>query len=378
MIRRIFILVPLLHLYVAGRLLPDMALSTAGWIVGIAWVCVSSALLPAAMFTRRMPDRARADRLAWVGFTAMGFASNLFSLTVLRDIALLFWVGMSLAVDLAEPWASFPEWSAIAAPWIAAFASVAGFISARRLARVYPVEVPIAGLPAALAGFSIAQITDVHVGPTVKRDVVERIVEAVNALNVDAIAITGDIVDGSVAVLAPDVAPMARLRARHGVFCVTGNHEYYSGVHGWIEEFKRLGMQVLLNQHVVLEHEGERLVIAGITDFGAGMFDPEDASDPARALHGAPQNVARVLLAHQPRSCFAAARAGFDLQLSGHTHGGQFIPWKFLVRVQQPFTAGLHRLGTLWVYVCRGAGYWGPPLRLGVSSEIALIKLVQA
>lgn len=378
MIRRIFILVPLLHLYVGLRLLPDMGLGAMGWVVGVTLLCLSAVLLPAAMFTRRMPDRARAERLAWAGFTTMGFASNVFTLTVLRDLSLIAAMLISLVIDLGDALSSYQRWSAAAVPVLAVLASVAGFISARGAARVQRVEVPIAGLPAALAGFSIAQITDVHIGPTVKRAYVERIVQSVNALGADAVAVTGDIVDGSVAELAPHAAPLAMLRARHGVFCVTGNHEYYSGVHGWIDEFRRLGMGVLMNEHAVIEHNGVRLVLAGVTDYSAGFFDPEDASDPARALRGAPPAAVRVLLAHQPRSCFAAARAGFDLQLSGHTHGGQFIPWKFLVRLQQPFTAGLHRLDRLWVYVCRGAGYWGPPLRLGVSSEIALIRLVPA
>ena len=121
------------------------------------------------------------------------------------------------------------------------------------------------------------------------------------------------------------------------------------------------------------------MVLAGVADYGAHHFDPTHRSDPAAAMHGAPASAAvRILLAHQPRTAAAAQQAGFDLQLSGHTHGGQFYPWVFLVRLQQPFTAGLHRLGTLWVYVSRGTGYWGPPKRLGAPSEITLLRLVQA
>jgi len=132
-----------------------------------------------------------------------------------------------------------------------------------------------------------------------------------------------------------------------------------------------------MNRHVVLLHGGERLVLAGVADFSAHHFDPHQRSDPQAALRGAPAGAAvRVLLAHQPRSAAAAAAAGFDLQLSGHTHGGQFLPWNFLVRLQQPFTAGLHRLNRLWVYVSRGTGYWGPPKRLGAPSEITRIRLV--
>jgi predicted MPP superfamily phosphohydrolase len=134
---------------------------------------------------------------------------------------------------------------------------------------------------------------------------------------------------------------------------------------------------VLLNEHVVLLHEGESVVVAGVTDFSAGYFDPAHVSDPARAMTGAPRGAGvRLLLAHQPRSAFAAAPAGFDLQLSGHTHGGQFFPWNYVVRLFHPFTAGLHRLDTLWIYISRGTGYWGPPKRLGAPSEITLLRLV--
>jgi len=136
---------------------------------------------------------------------------------------------------------------------------------------------------------------------------------------------------------------------------------------------------VLMNEHAVLRHAGRALVVAGIADYSAHRFDPAHRSDPQRALAGAPADAAaRVLLAHQPRSAAPAAEAGFDLQLSGHTHGGQFLPWNFFVPLQQPFVTGLHRLGGMWVYVNRGTGYWGPPMRFGVPSEITLLRLVRA
>lgn len=131
-----------------------------------------------------------------------------------------------------------------------------------------------------------------------------------------------------------------------------------------------------MNEHVVIEHEGASLIVAGVTDYSAQAFDPAQRSDPALALAGSPQGLPRILLAHQPRSAHAAQAAGFDLQLSGHTHGGQFWPWNHFVRLQQPFTSGLHRLGSLWVYTSCGSGYWGPPQRLGAPSEITLLRLV--
>jgi predicted MPP superfamily phosphohydrolase len=263
----------------------------------------------------------------------------------------------------------------MAVPLLAAAFTAVGFFNARRTAQVKRVSIRLKALPAGLDGFRIAQISDIHVGPTIKASYLEKIVDRVNALDADVVAITGDLVDGSVAELREHVASLARLRARHGVFFVTGNHEYYSGVHGWVAELQRLGIRVLHNEHVVLQHGGAALVLAGVPDYTGHHFDPAHRSDPAAALAGAPPDAIRVLLAHQPRTAAAAAAAGFDLQLSGHTHGGQFLPWTFFVPLQQPYTAGLHQLGRLWIYVSRGTGYWGPPKRLGAPSEISDLRL---
>jgi predicted MPP superfamily phosphohydrolase len=305
--------------------------------------------------------------------------STLFVLTVARELALL----LALAIAVARPGmldlAALRHESALAVTLLGFLITLLGFSNARRTAAVIRVDVPIAGLPPALQGFRIAQISDIHVGPTIRRDYLRRIVDAVNRLKPDMVAITGDLVDGSVRELAPHVAPLAQLASRHGSYFVTGNHEYYSGAHAWIAELRRLGIQVLLNAHVVLRHDGALAVVAGVTDYSAGHFDPSHRSDPRAAIAGAPSDAGvRLLLAHQPRSAPAAADAGFDLQLSGHTHGGQFMPWNFFVRMQQPFVAGLHRLRQLWVYTSRGTGYWGPPKRFGAPSEITLVTLVAA
>jgi predicted MPP superfamily phosphohydrolase len=217
------------------------------------------------------------------------------------------------------------------------------------------------------------------VGPTIKRRYLQSIVDRINALGADMVAVTGDLVDGPVHELAEHVAPLAGLASRHGTFFVTGNHEYYSGAHAWVVELRRLGLRVLMNEHVLLRHGEASLALAGVSDYGAHHFDEAHRSDPHAAIAGVPDEApVRVLLAHQPRSAAAAAQAGFHLQLSGHTHGGQFLPWNFLVRVQQPFTAGLNRWQGLWVYTSRGTGYWGPPKRLGAPSEITHLRLVAA
>ena len=305
---------------------------------------------------------------------ALGSFSSLLVLTFLRDVGLL----VSGALDAVRLESVLQRQGAVAVPALAALATLAGFVNARVRARIRRIDVPIARLPSALHGFSIAQISDLHVGPTIKRDYLERVVDAVNALEADMIAVTGDLVDGSVGELAQHTQPLSRLTARHGAFFVTGNHEYYSGVHAWMREVRRLGLSVLINEHVVLAHEGASVVVAGVTDFSGGYFDASHRSDPAAALVGAPIDAGvRLLLAHQPRSAFAAAPHGFDLQISGHTHGGQIFPWSYLVRLQQPFIAGLHRVESLWVYISRGTGYWGPPKRLGAPSEITYLRLVR-
>lgn len=363
------------HLYVGLRLLHDLAPGAAGLAAGVAGLALSGLLIPLAFDARRLAPPPHSDRLAWLGFVAMGLFSSLFVLTLLRDLALL-----TLAV--LPPWAGntgFRAASAAAVPLLAATATLLGFYNARRPARVVDVGVPIAGLPEAFAGFTIVQLSDIHVGPTIKRGYLDALVDRVNALRPDLVAITGDLVDGPVGELAVHTAPLARLRAPEGVCFVTGNHEYYAGAAAWVSELRRLGVLVLENEHRVLWRDGAVLVVAGVTDFSAHLFDPGRASDPAAALAGAPVDAAaRILLAHQPRSAPAAAAAGFDLQLSGHTHGGQFFPWNFFVRLQQPYTAGLHRLGRLWIYISRGAGYWGPPKRLGAPSEITRLRLFPA
>jgi predicted MPP superfamily phosphohydrolase len=374
---RLFGFSTLIHAYIAWRLLPDMPL--AALAATAAWLVASAVLIPVSLAARRRERPPFADRLAWAGLLAIGAFSSLLVLTMLRDVALLLgWVASHwwYTADTLVP---FRTASAVAVPVLAGIATLLGLINARRRAQIRFVDVPIADLPARLHGFTIAQISDIHIGSTIKHDYLSAIVDAVNELEADMIAVTGDLVDGSVRQLSEHTQPMARLTARHGAYFVTGNHEYYSGAKAWVVELRRLGLHVLLNEHVVLHHDGEDVVVAGVTDFGSHHFDAAQRSDPAAALQGAPANAAfRLLLAHQPRSAFAAASAGYDLQISGHTHGGQFVPWNFFVRLQQPFTAGLHRLGALWVYVSRGTGYWGPPKRLGAPSEITRLRLVPA
>jgi predicted MPP superfamily phosphohydrolase len=361
-------LLALLHAYIGLSLLAPFEPTIQ--VAGVIFLAGLFALMPRGWW-------ARGDRAPWrvmLTWIATGFFSWLFVLTLLRDVALAV---ARIALDPATA-AAWTHGSAIAVIALVPAITVAGFLMARRVAAVRHVEVRVDGLHADLQGFTIAQITDVHVGPTIKGDFVQRIVERVNTLDADMVAITGDLVDGPVRALAAHTAPLAELKSRYGTYAVTGNHEYYSGAPAWIAELRRLGVNVLLNEHVVIEHGAGRVALAGVTDFSAHHFDPAQRSDPQRALAGAPADAVRVLLAHQPRSAPHAQAAGAHLQLSGHTHGGQFWPWNHFVRLQQPFTAGLHRLGAMWIYISRGTGYWGPPMRFGSPSEITRIRLVRA
>jgi predicted MPP superfamily phosphohydrolase len=358
----------LLHGYVAWSLLPALALTPAGLSLALIVLLASALLVPAPLLIRlsTLPER-YGDALAWAGYLAMGAFSTLLVLCLLRD-ALLLAAG---AFDLLWPQllhvAPLRRDSALAVLALAAGICLVGFLNARRVARVVHVDLPIENLPPALSGFTIVQLSDIHVGPTIKRSYLEAIVREVNALEADVIALTGDLVDGAVSRLRPHVAPLEQLRARYGAYCVTGNHEYYHGVEGWLQEWRRLGLRVLLNQAEVLHHRGERLLIAGVTDYSAHHIEPAHRSDADAAVRSEQAVALKLLLAHQPRSAPAAAAAGFHIQLSGHTHGGQFLPWNFFVPLQQPFVAGLNRFGGLWVYTSRGTGYWGPPLRFGAT-----------
>ena len=321
----------------------------------------------------------------FAGFAAMGLVLVLLPLTLVRDLLL----GAARALDALRPrtrrepsseGASRREFlrgvSSLGVLGSSSLLSLAGVVQARALPGVRRVAIPLERLPAELEGFRIVQITDLHLGPILGREWLEAVVAAVNALEPDLVAVTGDLADGHVADLREVVAPLADLVAPHGVFFVTGNHEYYWNAEAWVAEVRRLGLTVLLNEQRLLALGAARLLVAGVTDVSAHSILPAHATDPARALAGAPEAHVRVLLAHQPRSVLAARKLGVDLQLSGHTHGGQFFPWNLVIGFFHPLAAGLGRFDRTWLYVSRGTGMWGPPLRTGVPAEISEIVLV--
>jgi len=241
------------------------------------------------------------------------------------------------------------------------------------------VEVPITDLPQGLDGFRIVQISDLHLGPLVPMAKVERLVARTNDLKPDLIAITGDLVDGEADGVKGKAEAMAALKATHGVLFITGNHEYYSGVAKWIPIIRGLGWKLLDNEHVLIERNGARLAVAGMPDPTAGgRRGSGKGPDLAKALAGAPEDATRLLLFHPPTGYEAAEKAGVRLQLSGHTHSGQYFPWSLVVQSIYRFPKGLNRFGNMWLYTSVGTGFWGPPNRFLVPPELTVVVLRSA
>ena len=375
------------HYYIGRQLL-----SGVGWDRKqrrVAWIAIWTigSLVPIAMIAGRLVGLEVATAIMWPAYSYMGFYILLLTFSLLRSAVM----GIVRLVDQlrgvkkgtaplgpVDPTKRrlFTNATSLGVLGLSGGLAGVGYREARRLAEIVEVSVPIKDLPANLEGFKIVQVSDIHVGQTIRKPYLDAVIDAVNAQSPDMVAITGDLVDGFVEDMREEMTSLSRIKARHGSFYVTGNHEFYWDAQAWEEEVARLGVNVLHNRHEVIEHEGERVIVAGITDYSAGRFGVE--TSPKKALEGAPDGV-KILLAHQPKSIKATAETSANLQLSGHTHGGQFFPINLFVGFAHPFTAGLHSLTEqLQIYVSRGTGYWGPPMRLGAASEITVLRLVKA
>ena len=369
-----------LHHYLWRRLVHDTQLAPRWRTITTTGLVLAGLSIPLTLFVLRRSAVGFLRPVLWASLIWMGTLFLLFVALLAADVIRLgFWVFRRATGDPGHDprrrrfLARLTAGGALAATtglgtW--AVRSAVGPISVRR------VEVPLRRLGRGHDGVTFAQLTDLHIGPTIGKRHLEAIVQSTNALAPDIVAITGDLVDGSVEQLRDAIAPLAELRARLGVYFVTGNHEYYSGARQWVEELTRLGIRVLRNERVEIAYNGMTFDLAGVDDHSADRYPAEGHGENlGQALRDRQPDRLVVLLAHQPRTVLEAARFGVDLQLSGHTHGGQIWPLGVLVRLQQRFIAGLHRHANTHIYVSRGTGYWGPPMRLGAPAEIAQIVL---
>jgi predicted MPP superfamily phosphohydrolase len=378
-----------MHGYLWLRLVRDPALPEP-WRRLLSWVLLGAGLLiPLGLFAARVAGRSWVRVIPSAAFLWMGMAFLLFATLLVVDVVrsgawLSSWVAEWFR-QLPEPPADPARRQFVAravaggAVLVAGTAGLVSYRSATGPAVIEEVPIRLPKLPPSLSGYTIAQISDLHVGPTIREKEVRRVIEQTNALKPDLIVITGDLVDGTPRELGHIVAELARLQARHGVVFITGNHEYYSGVDAWLELLPTLGIRPLRNQQLAIGDEGGRFTLAGVDDWSASQFGRGHGMDLEKAVAGHDGERPLVLLAHQPRDFEAAVRAGVDLQLSGHTHGGQLFPFNLAVRATVPWVKGLYRETvdgrTGQIYVSRGTGYWGPPMRLGSPPEISKLIL---
>jgi predicted MPP superfamily phosphohydrolase len=367
------------HYYLWARLVRDPGLPSA-WssAATTALAALGVGTLVGFLLTRFAP-RGVASPIMWVVYVWLGVMFFLFMLLVASDlvlgvVALARLAHLLPAADTVDADRRETLARIVAGGVSAAALALSGFGMASALGQVAikRVRIPLAKLPAGTPPYRLVQLTDIHVGPTIGRDFVADLVARVNALEPDCIVITGDLVDGSVAELGPLTAPLAGLRAKDGVFFVTGNHEYYSGVDEWIAHLTSQGIKVLRNERVAVGP----VDLAGVDDWSAKGFGKGHGQDVPRALEGRDTSKPVVLLAHQPQTITEAERLGVDLQLSGHTHGGQMVPWNYAVKLVTPYVAGLYQHKSAALYVSRGTGYWGPPMRVGAPAEITHVELV--
>jgi predicted MPP superfamily phosphohydrolase len=363
------------HLYLARRLVLDPGLAEP-WrslaLLGIAGLGVCLVLQPIG---ERWLRRPRALLLAWPASLWMGFAFLLLLGLLASDLVLWLAGGVAAAAESPPRPGSAAGVRAAVVLAVAFVAGLAGLRGALRPPSLRRVEIELPRWPSVRDGYRIVQISDIHIGPLLGREFAARLVDRVNALAPDLVAVTGDLVDGKVELLADEVAPFAQLRARDGIFFVTGNHDHYSGAAAWARAIGALGLRVLRNERVALG-EGERAFdLVGVDDHRGDLIGGEGGEDLERALAGRDPARPAILLAHDPTTFARASTLGIDLQLSGHTHGGQIWPFGLLVRLVIPNVAGRYAKHGAQLYVSRGTGFWGPPMRLFAPAEITEIVL---
>ena len=403
----VLLVVGAIHWYLWKRLVRDTTRTRRSRVVGTVVVVLLALVIPATLALSRTLPLSRQPLVAWPGFLWLALMFYLLVTLLLLELprlALRLWLRRRGPTDSDIspeegkvgniPRGTVPEENALAseapvksesfdagrrlflgrsvavtAGVLSASAVGIGVYQAMSAPALKRVPIRLGKLPASMDGFRIALVSDIHLGPLLGRSHTERIVRMINGVDADLVAVVGDLVDGSVAELGPAAEPLQDLRAKHGSFFVTGNHEYFSGYQEWVDEVNSFGVRVLRNERV----DVLGLDLAGVNDVSGA--DVGDGPDFGKALDGRDAGRPVVLLAHQPVQAHDAARHGVDLQLSGHTHGGQMVPFNLLVGLQQPVVAGLGNVDGTQVYVTRGAGFWGPPVRFGAPPDISIIEL---
>ena len=384
-----------MHAYIWVRLVRDPGVPEPWRRIAALALGAAALLIPAAMVLGRFAGRSPVRALPVAAFVWLGLAfllvCTLLAIDAVRATGAIWGQLSAWLRALPEPPADparrrfFARSIAGGAALVPGGAGGFAYRSATGPAEIEEVELRLERLPRPLSGYTIAQISDLHVGLTIRDHEVARVVDQVNALRPDLVVITGDLVDGTPRELGPIVERLAGLRARQGTVFVTGNHDFYSGVGPWLAALPRLGIRTLQNERIALGDEGPggaTFDLAGVHDWSGAQFGPRHAMDLPRALAGRDPDRSLVLLAHQPRGFDVALRSGVELQLSGHTHGGQIFPFSLIVAAVQPYVKGLYRVRqgdrAGQIYVSRGTGYWGPPLRLGAAPEIGRLVLTPA
>jgi predicted MPP superfamily phosphohydrolase len=342
-----------------------------GWVTVPGTVAFAGALVTFPVLMIVGHGGQHRDWAARIADVELGVIWVLFVWSILGTVLRL----ILLAAGVADPARSRISTAVVAAISLVLLAW--GYAEAMRVSRVRRVDVTIPRLGKAFDGLRVVLLTDTHYGPIDRARWSARVVEVVNTLGPDIVAHTGDIADGEVSERRAQAAPLGEVRAGLGRVYVTGNHEYFSGAQRWVEHMAALGWEALHNRHVVVSRGDDKLIVAGVDDrTAAGSGVPGHHADHAAALAGTDPELPVLLLAHQPQQIDGAVAHGVDLQLSGHTHGGQMWPFHYLVRLDQPVLQGLSRHGErTQLYTSRGTGFWGPPFRIFAPSEITLLTL---
>lgn len=309
-----------------------------------------------------------------ITYLSLGLISVLLGLALVRDLVLLV-TGLFWGFDQA---AKLELMTVGSVAFLAAgLLTVAGVFWAHQGLRVREISIPIENLPEALEGFRIAQISDLHIGSTIGPGYVEKVVRLVQKLGPDMTVLTGDIIDGALAQVRPAVEMLVQLPPLNHVFYVPGNHEYYWGFEAYGRALEKMGIHVLLNRGQEMQHKGQSIWVGGVTDPAAEQAGKNAGPDVPAAMRGGQGFDFKMLLSHRPHLVEEASRAGFQLQLSGHTHGGQFFPWTLVVRFAHRYFVGLMQFEKTWIYVNPGTGSWGPPLRMGTTPEVSHLILTR-